>query len=111
MKNHSLSRVSLPIKNVQMVLDGTLSLIYKTGTPTRACTKFPHILGGVQEVCISRKYHLPFLMRHTCVKEIGMGISNPGLEMDPSPNALRGRMMKLAPTPTWEVSTYIGMRS
>ena len=46
MKSRSLSRLSLPIKNVQMVLDRTLSLIYKTGTPTRACTKFPHILGG-----------------------------------------------------------------
>ena len=36
-------------------------------------------------------------MRHMCIREIGTGISNPGLETDPGPSALTGTVMKLAP--------------
>lgn len=52
-------RVAFLIKNAQMALRRRLPLVYKMGLQTRTCTKCPYILGGGQEVFISKKYHSP----------------------------------------------------
>lgn len=102
-------RVAFLIKNAQMALRRRLPLVYKMGLQTRTCTKCPYILGGGKKYSSPRNTIVPQIIRYTCIKEIGMNISNPGLEVHSSSNALRGKVMKLAPTLPQKLSTFIEM--
>lgn len=66
-------------------------------------------LWGSKKYSSPRKAIFPLIIRHTRIKEIGMEVSNPGLAVDPSPNALSGRVMKLAPTRPCKVSPFTEM--
>lgn len=102
-------RVAFLIKNAQMVLRRRLPLVCNMGLLTRTCTKCPHILGGAKKYSSPGNTTVPQIIRYTCIKEIGMDISNPGLEVHLSSNALRGKVMKLAPPLPQKLSTFIEM--
>lgn len=89
--------VAFLIKNLQMALIGGVINIQNGHANEKLYKVSVHLWA-------SKKYPSPkntiflFLIRHTCIKEIGMEISNPGLEIDPSQDALGVRVVKLAPT-------------